>query len=312
MELFISNLEVLYIEEYQTVTEYLKNLKHEEINIEFNSMFKSYSYVSNSATKRQALDSFKKHMYIIPVSQRNIVEMSGDVVNKSLKGLPTEDIKHLIYCHELLNLPQPITVAMNIKKQGELSKALPYAIKDQGACVSLTGINIASMFMEENNKFQIVCADKCNLPQNRLHTEGFPYGDGAISFTISKIHGSFRVLSWNLHTWYLEEGAAFEKSIEKNIEKQLCKIVEEASNHPPEYVILQNYSLELINNLKNKFNDINFYQRSYRSTANLSTSDPYYSLKELHENTIMSKGTKVLLIFAGAKGAVGTLLLECT
>jgi folate-binding Fe-S cluster repair protein YgfZ len=56
-------------------------------------------------------------MYIIPISQKNVVEMSGEVVNKSLEGVSTEDITHLIYCHELLNLPQPITVAMNIKNK---------------------------------------------------------------------------------------------------------------------------------------------------------------------------------------------------
>ncbi|CAM4262449.1 hypothetical protein BAMA_04620 [Bacillus manliponensis] len=312
MELFISNLEVLYIEEYQTVTEYLQDLKSEKVNTEFNSMFESYGYVSSIATKSKDLDSFKKHMYIIPVSQRNVVEMSGDVVNKSLEGLSTGDITHLVYCHELLNLPQPITVAMNIKKQGNLSKALPYAIKDQGACVSLTGINIANMFIEEDQKFQIICADKCNSPQNRLNDEGFPYGDGAASFTISKDQGSFKIISWNLHTWYTEEGSNFEKNIQNNIEKYLLDIVAGDSDKIPEYVILQNYSLDIINHLKDKFNNVHFYQRSYRNTANLSTSDPYYSLKELYQEKKMSEGTQVLLIFAGSKGTIGTLLLECT
>ncbi|PEV50779.1 hypothetical protein COK37_20855 [Bacillus thuringiensis] len=312
MDLFISNLEALYIEEYQTVTEHLQDLKCGAVNSEFNSMFEAYGHVSSVVTKSKALDSFKKHMYIIPISQKNVVEMSGEVVNKSLEGVSTEDITHLIYCHELLNLPQPITVAMNIKKQGNLSRALPYAIKDQGACVSLTGINIANMFIEGHQKFQIICADKCNLPQNRLNNEGFPYGDGAVSFTISKDHGNFKIISWKLYTWYLEEYDNFEESIKSNIEKYLFDVVKGDSNKIPDYVILQNYSLGIINYLKDKFNNIHFYQRSYRNTANLSTSDPYYSLKELYQENKMSKGKQVLLIFAGSKGTIGALLLECT
>ncbi|MED1287405.1 hypothetical protein [Bacillus mycoides] len=312
MELYISNLEVLYLDKYKTVKDYLCDIKGAEVNPDFNGMFEAYKKKSSQDSRDLGLDSFKKYMYTIPISDNNIAEMSGDVVRKSLNGKSKENIKHLVYCHEFLNLPQPITVAMNIKRHGDLSQALPYAIKDQGSVVSLTAINIAKMFIEDNKQeFQIVCADKCNLPQVRVKHNQFPYGDGAASFTISRTTGQFKIVSWDLHSWHVREENNCEDELIVHIQEQLKHIKEENLNIMPYHVILQNFSSNFIDKIKLDCKGFYFYQREYRNTANLTTSDPYYSLKEMHQKGQIKKGMHILLIFAGSKGTIGTLHLEC-
>lgn len=42
MELYISNLEVLYLDKYKTVKDYLCDIKGAEVNPDFNGMFEAY------------------------------------------------------------------------------------------------------------------------------------------------------------------------------------------------------------------------------------------------------------------------------
>ncbi|MFE6375618.1 hypothetical protein ACFVRA_09585 [Bacillus subtilis] len=263
---------------------------------------------------------------ILSSREQSITDMSLEVaralLNKHSKYL--QSITHLIFIHDTDEASLTLTPVLKLKNKLNLKKTLPFSISRSNTNGFIHALEMMCYFNENGTAAYpalMILADRVIEPQPRMFFDYYPKGDLAVSFLIDKEPLEWEVLCYsagvpdtltsNPYVWKSSDFQKYKQRFQDRVMASVDVFLQQLGINSPDWLIPQNLSADFVSVIQKNFSyKCRVYQREHFASCNMLNADCFFSLKEIENKSLLSKGESVCMIFAGPLSQIGCLLLK--